>query len=130
MISFFDRASLEHALTLPLPSHLRELLHRRINQIIDDGLADLTHLLVIEAGDIEAMVRKEIGLSPLEFEGVRYGSPGFTPRWDWIHDYGPAYEMIYCIGNDGFAFLLLIIKADEASPFESLCQQELNSRAE
>lgn len=130
MLSFYDRASLRHALTLPLRAGLKELLHKRIHQIFDDGLADLTHLLVIEAGDTEAMVRKEILFSPLEVEGVRYGSPGFIPRWDTIYDHGPAYEMIYCMGNDGFAFLLLVIKAEEGSPFESLCQRELHGGGE
>lgn len=130
MLSFYDRASLRHALTLPLRADIKELLHKRIHQILDDGLADLTHLLVIEAGDTEAMVREEVGFSPLEVEGVRYGSPGFTPRWDWIYNHGPAYEMIYCVGNDGFAFLLLIMKAEEASPFESLCQRELHGGGE
>ena len=130
MLSFYDRASLRHALTLPLRSDIKELLHTHIKQIFDDGLADLTHLLVIQPGDTEAMVREEIGFSPLEVEGVRYGSPGFIPRWDSIYDHGPAYEMIYCIGNDGFAFLLLIIKAEEAPPFESLCQRELHGEGE
>jgi len=130
MLSLYDRASLRRALTLPLRADLKELLHKRIRQIFDDGLADLTHLLVIEAGDIEAMLREEIGFSLLEVEGVRYGSPGFQPRWNLIHDHGPAYEMIYCIGNDGFAFLFLIIKAEEAPPFELVCQRELNSGGE
>ncbi|WP_397586630.1 hypothetical protein [Sphingobium fuliginis] len=108
MLSFYDRASLRHALTLPLRAELKALMHKRIHQIFDDGLADLTHLLVIEADDTEAMIRNEIGFSPLEFEGVHYGSLGFTPLWNYIHNHGAVYEMIYCIGNDGFAFVLLV----------------------
>lgn len=108
MLSFYDHASLRHALTLPLRADLKELLHKRINQIFDDGLADLTHLLVIEADDTEAMLQKEIGFSPLEVEGVRYGAPGFTPRWNWIHNHGGWFELIFCVGNDGFAFVLLV----------------------
>lgn len=108
MLSFYDRVSLRHALTLPLRADLKELLHKRIHQIFDDGLADLTHLLVIEAGDTEAMVREEIGFSPLEVEGIRYGSPGFFHRWDWLEDHGGWFELIFCVGNDGFAFVLLV----------------------
>ena len=108
MLSFYDRASLRCALTLPLWADLKELLHKRIRQIFDDGLADLTHLLVIETGDTEGMVREEIGFSPLEVEGVRYGAPGFIPQWNWLEDHGGWFELIFCIGNDGFAFVLLV----------------------
>ena len=89
MLSFYDRASLRRALTLPLRADLKELLHKRIYQIFGDGLADLTHLLVIEAGDTEAMVRAEVAFSPLE-------------------DHGGWFELTFCVGNDGFAFVLLV----------------------
>ncbi|GLV24470.1 hypothetical protein [Sphingobium sp. TomTYG45] len=108
MLSFYDSASLRHALTPPLRPDLKELLRKRIEQIFDDGLADLTHLLVIEADDTEVMVQKEVGFSPLEVESVRYGSPGFIPRWDILHDHGGWFELIFCVGNDGFAFVLLV----------------------
>ena len=108
MLSFYDRESLRRALTLPLRANLKELLHKRIHQIFNDGLADLTHLLVIEAGDTEAMVCDEIGFSPLDVEGVRYGSPGFIHRWSWLEDHGGWFELIFCVGNDGFAFVLLV----------------------
>ena len=130
MLSLFDRTSLEHALTLPLPKHLRELLHRRINQIIDDGLADLTHLLVIEEGDTEAMVQREIGFSPLEVEGVRVDEPSFIPRWDGIFDHGSVYEMIFCIGNDGFAFVLLVQHSTGGAwpELREACRREVGGR--
>ncbi|WP_257540715.1 hypothetical protein [Sphingobium sp. CFD-1] len=108
MLSFYDRPSLRHALTLPWQADLKGLLRKRIDQIFDDGLADLTHLLVIEPCDTETMVQKEIGFSPLEVEGVRHGSPGFIPRWDILHDHGGWFELIFCVGNDGFAFVLLV----------------------
>ncbi|AMK24407.1 hypothetical protein [Sphingobium sp. TKS] len=108
MLSFHDRASLRHALTRSLRVDLKDLLHKRIHQILDDGLADLTHLLVIEASDTEAMVREEVAFSPLEVEGVRYGSPGFIHQWDWLEDHGGWFELIFCVGNDGFAFVLLV----------------------
>lgn len=115
MLSFYDRASLRDALTPRLRADLRELLHKRIHQIFDDGLADLTHLLVIEAGDTEDMVREEIGFSPLEVEGVRYGAPGFLPRWDIMHHHRGWFEMVFCIGNSGFAVVLLIEDAQNSS---------------
>ena len=115
MLSFYDRASLRSALTLPLSVDLKELLHKRICQIFDDGLADLTHLLVIEAGDTEGMVREEIGFSPLEVEGVRYGAPGFLLRWDIMHHHRGWFEMVFCIGNSGFAVVLLIEEVQNSS---------------
>ncbi|KEQ55323.1 hypothetical protein BV95_00486 [Sphingobium chlorophenolicum] len=115
MLSFYDRASLRHALKLPLRADLTELLHKRIHQIFNNGLADLTHLLVIEAGDTEAMMRHEVGFSPLEDEGVRYGSPTFIPRWDIMHHHIGWFEMVFCIGNSGFAIVLLIEDAQNSS---------------
>jgi hypothetical protein len=78
------------------------------------GLLDLTHILVIEPGDTEQAIVDAIGFSPLvsPLDGWRYGSNNFHPYWDgpvWRHD--GWFELIVTVGNDGFAFILLI--ADE-----------------
>lgn len=115
MLSFYRATGLRIALTLSLPGNIKALLRRRINRILDDGLGDYTHLVVLTAEDTEATLVEEIGFSPLEHDGQRYGSPGFIPRWDVLHDHGEWHEMTFCIGNDGWAVVLLIENAQLSS---------------
>ncbi|MDX3911345.1 MAG: hypothetical protein QHC67_16235 [Sphingobium sp.] len=118
MLSLYDRTRIENALALPL----REDIKGRIRSILKDGLADLTHLLVITNEDNEAMVQEEVAFSPLENDGIRFGEQGFRPGWDWLHDHGGWFELVYCIGNSGFAFVLLVEDGEETSRLANLCQ--------
>lgn len=113
MISLPDRAAMDHALTLPLRAAIKAILHERIAQVIADGLDDLTHIIVLSPGDTEAMLKAEVLFSPLEREGMRYGQPGFETWWDWLHDHGGCFELIYCVGNSGFAFILFLEDCDD-----------------
>lgn len=115
MLSFYRAAALRTALTLSLPSNIKALLRRRINRILEDGLGDYTHLVVLTVADTEAMLVDEIGFSPLEHDGRRHGAPGFIPRWDILHSHGDFYEMTFCIANDGWAVVLLIEDAQDSS---------------
>lgn len=108
MLSLPDRAAMDRALTLPLRDDIKILLRRRIDQVVDDGLDDYTHIVVLCPGDTEAALKAEVLFSPLEREGVRVGQPGFEPYWDWLHNHGGWFELIYCVGNSGFAFLLFL----------------------
>ncbi|MDO7833675.1 hypothetical protein Q4610_01325 [Sphingobium sp. HBC34] len=58
------------------------------------------------------MLKAEVLFSPLEREGRRWGDPGFQTWWDWLHDHGGWFELIYCVGNSGFAFVLFLEDAD------------------
>lgn len=119
MLSFYRATGLRIALTLSLPGNIKALLRRRISRILEDGLGDYTHLVVLTAEDTEAMLVEEIGFSPLEHDGQRYGSPDFIPRWDILHDHGGFYEMVFCFGNAGHAVVLLI-EDDQVSSFPEI----------
>lgn len=113
MLSLPDRAAMDNALTLPLRDDIKVLLRKRIDQVIADGLDDLTHIVVLCSGDTEAMLKTEILFYPLEREGLRFGQPGFETYWDWFHDHGGWFELIYCVADSGFAFLLFIEDRDD-----------------
>lgn len=113
MLSLYDGASIERALSLPMDPRLHDLLASRIATLSSrcgPASDDLTHFLVVEAGDTEAAIVAEIGFSPLVniIDGVRFGSPGFHQSWDWLQDLGGWFELIMAVGNGGFAFVLLI----------------------
>tara|TARA_B100000378_G_scaffold228433_1_gene192867 strand:+ start:931 stop:1332 length:402 start_codon:yes stop_codon:yes gene_type:complete len=112
MLSLPDRAAMDHALTLPLRPDIKFILQERITQVIAEGLDGLTHIVVLCPGDTEAMLKAEVLFSPLEWEGRRWGNPGFQTWWDWLHDHGGWFELIYCVGNSGFAFILFLEDAD------------------
>ena len=100
MLSLPDRAAIEAALSEPLPSGLRELITGRLSQEIGGhtyDLAGLTHIVVVEPGDSEADLRQEVGFSLLD-----------DPCWDWFQANDGWFEFIVIVGNDGFAFVILI----------------------
>lgn len=127
MLSLYDRVSMAHALRLPLDPQLHSLLAARIEQLTAGpyDLTELTHYLVVEAGDAEAEILAEIGFSPLTnaIDGERFGSPAFQPSWDWLHDHGQWFEMIVTVGDSGFAYVLFIEDSERLAPeLLSLCR--------
>lgn len=110
MLSFDTKASLIEALALPLDPVLHGLLTARINDALARGLADLTHILVVQPGDTEADVVEAIGFSPLvhRIHGTRYGDPDHEPDWDWRLEHEGWVELGYCVGDSGFAFIILL----------------------
>lgn len=116
MLSIHDRASMAQTLTLDLQPQLKALLADRINSLPAD-LIDYTAYLVVEPGDTEEMIKREVGFSPLvePIDGIRYGRPGFQPYWGWLQDHGGIYEMIVTFGST-FAYILLILDADGILP--------------
>lgn len=109
MLSLPDRASVQRAIAAADP-RLASLLSARLTLSDANGIADLTHYLVIRPGDTEADVIDAVGFSPLvnPLDNVRHPDPAFLPWWDWLHDLGGWFEMIIAVGNEGFAFILLI----------------------
>jgi hypothetical protein len=102
----------------PVDASLRQLLAERVADWTTSGLLDLTHLLVVEAGDTEQAILDEVAFSPLvsPLDGRRWGSPGFEPHHDWLEDHGDWFELAFTVGNDGFAFVLLIPDAADTDP--------------
>lgn len=104
-----------NAVTCP---KLRRLLADRLIDTVQCGLESLTHVLVIEAGDNEAAIVEAIGFSPLttRIDGIRNG-----PDWDWLERHSGWWEVLYTVGNAGFAYIVLI-QDDDRLPAAQLCR--------
>ena len=126
MLSIYDCASFEGAAARTTDPQLHGLITRHWSSAQARGLAELTHIVVIQRGDDETTVEAEIGFNPLvsPLDGTRYGTSNFQPHWAWLQDVGGWYEMIVTVGNSGFAFILLIDKSDGALPeLRQLCEE-------
>ena len=118
MISIFDAASLSAALATKLDPRLRVLIEQRIASARKNGLAEMTHIVVVQPGDTEAVIVAEIGWSPLvnPIDECRHGQSGFVAPWDWFQMHDRWCEMVVTVGDSGFAFILLIEDAPDADP--------------
>lgn len=111
MLSLYDRQTMAHALSLPIDPKLHALLIDRISQLTPE-LIEMTHYLVVEAGDTEADLVRELGFCPIEVvDGV--------PALDWLHDHGGWFECIQTVGDSGFAYHLFVEDGEGALP--TLC---------
>ena len=119
MLDLPDTKTLRAALDQPLKDNLKRLLEDRLADTVHCGLQELTHVLVIEADDGEAAVFDAVGFSPLR---SRIDDEQNKPDWDWLERHDGWWEALYCVGDSGFAFILLIEDADH-SPFAQLCRQ-------
>lgn len=118
MIDLPNAAAIRAALRQPLPPQLHDLIANRLKLASDNGVADMTHILVVQPNDTEADIIEAIGFSPLvdPLSAGRFGTAEFQPYWAWLQDLGGWYELIHTVGNSGFAFILLIDKADGVLP--------------
>jgi hypothetical protein len=107
---FGTAAAITAAPTDTTNPQLAKLLADRVQDWAATGLLDLTHLLLVEAGDTEEDIIEEIGFSPLvnPLDGRRFNTRGFKPHWDWLEKHDGFFEMIVTVSNAGFAFVLLI----------------------
>lgn len=119
MINLPDMEAVRAALRQPLKPELKRLLADRLANTESCGLASLTHILVIEAQDTEAAVIDAVGFSPL---ASRIDGNSNQPDWDWLERHEGWWEALYCVGDSGFAFILLIENSDE-SPWAELCRK-------
>jgi hypothetical protein len=115
-----DRASMGHLLSLDLDAQLLQLLRTRFASLVTEhgDLTEWTELLIVEPGDRESDVVREVGFSPLvePIEGARYGSTGFHPFWDHLRDHGCGwYELTITFGST-FAYVLFIQDAEGTDP--------------
>jgi hypothetical protein len=132
MLSLYDKPSMEAALASPLDPRLHQLLADRIHDAAKTELLDLTHLVVVQPGDCEHTIAEEICLSPLTnpIDGERFGSPEFQPWWDFLEHRDGWFEMVICVSNSGFAFILLIQNAEGVQPeLLSLCRTYAEERS-
>lgn len=111
MITIYDRAAMARVLTLDLNPQLRVLLERRFASLvtIDGDLTDWTEFLVVQPGDGEADIVREVGFSPLvePIDGVRFGTDRFHPFWDHLTAHDGWYELTVSFGS-AFAYVFFI----------------------
>jgi len=127
MKTLFDRASMESALTLDLDPKLLALLKARIEGLVtaEHDLTECTEFVVVEPGDREEDLLREVGFSPLvePIDGARFGSNGFRPYWDWLARHDGWYELVESFGG-GFAYVLFVQDAQGVDPqLLALCRR-------
>lgn len=96
---------------------LRTLVEGLLRTAKERGLETLTHLAVLEEGDD---LVAELGFTPLHnpLTGLSYGQEGFEPHWDWLEVHSGWFELIYTVGDSGFAFILFV----REGPVAELCR--------
>jgi hypothetical protein len=114
MITLRTTTAVKSTLDLLADNQLRSLLTERTEQLTNAGegidLSDLTHFLIIQAGDTAGDAEHELGWSLLvnPVDGARFGDPAFTPSWEWIEDHGGWFEAVYILSDDGFGISLFV----------------------
>ena len=105
MLNLPDRASQLSVLDQPLEPTLHALIKGRVQDALSLGLAELTHIVVVEPYDTEDDLIEALGFSPLvsRLEGIP-----LQPDWEWLERHPGWIELVYTVGNDGFAFLVLV----------------------
>ena len=113
MIDMPDLDAILAALDTPLQPDLHELIVSRLQDAFACELADLTHVLVIQPGDTEAQIIDAIGFSPLvsRIDGHR-----LEPDWDYLEQHKGWWELVYTVGDSGFAFLVFVQRAAGVLP--------------
>lgn len=127
MITIYDRAAMAHVLTLDLGPQLRSLLERRFASLVTPwgDLTDWTEWIILEPGDDEDDIVREVGFSPLvePIDGARFGAKGFRPFWDHLDREDNHYLMMQSFGST-FAYVLIIPDAEGILPeLLALCRQ-------
>jgi hypothetical protein len=74
--------------------------------------------LIVQVGDVDAELEEEVAFSPLSnpLTGRRFGDREFQPSFDWLERHDGWFELIFTVGNDGFAFVVFIQDAEESDP--------------
>ena len=119
MLTIYDDQT---ALPRDLPADLRTLIEGHLTSAREQGLAELTHIAVIQPHDTEEVIANELGFSPFHnsLTGKRYGQAGFQPNWDWLEVHPGWFELIYTVGDSGFAFVLFTEKGE--SELARMCE--------
>ena len=125
MLSFNNAAAIAAApSTASIDPTLRQLLADRVHDWTATDLLELTHVLIVQAGNTEEDILDAVAFSPLinSLNDQRFGSKGFTPAWDWLERHDGWFELIATVGDSGFAFVLFIEDAEGVDPeLRALC---------
>lgn len=127
MITIYDRASMARVLTLDLDPHLHAILESRFASLVtvDGDLTDWTEFLIVQAGDTEQDIVREVGFSPMvePIDGIRFGSKGFEPFWDHLTDHDGWFELTMTFGST-FAYVLFVQDTEDVLPeLRCLCRR-------
>lgn len=113
------------ALVLTDPE-LRELVRGQLTTAKENGLDNLTCIAVVEPADSEQTIIDELGFSPLQnpLTETRFGDPDFIPAWDWLETHRGWYELIFTVGDGGWAFIIFTPKSEgaEQTGLAELCR--------
>lgn len=127
MLSISEAAALAAAPTcMSIDPHIRSLLAKRVKDWTDTAVLDLTHLIVFEIGDNEDDILREATINPLvdAVTGERYRSPAFMPHWEWLQKHNGFFELIWTVGNDGFAFVMIVCDEEGVdSEIRAMCHE-------
>ena len=104
---------------------LRELVRGHITTAKENGLENQTCIAVIEPADSEQIILDELGFSPLRnpLSETRFGAPDFSPAWDWLEVHLGWYELIFTVGDDGFAYIIFVPIGAKESDLTRLCER-------
>ena len=125
MQSFTTAKAIARAPRLMTDPKLKNLLTDRVRDWSATGLLDLTHLAIIEVGDTDVSIIDELAFSPLvnPLDGLRHGMDGFVLPFDYLEDHGGWFELFVTVGNDGFAFVLIVRDREGVDPeLLSMCR--------
>ena len=126
MISLPDLESMLAFLDQPLEPTLRQQIADNVHDAVTSGLADLTHLIVVEENDTEEDFLQTAAFSPYwnPLSCTRIGDPGFSPIWCWADQLGCwGWVALHTVGNGGFAFIILIPDREGIDPtLRTMCR--------
>ena len=96
-----NAASIDHFLTNHASPELAELINERMAELADYDdydIAELVHFLVVDPGDSQASISRELGFA--------FGDP--SRPWESISTREPWHEVLYVLGDDGFGLVIYI----------------------
>lgn len=107
MITLPDREAILAALINPALTDVRPIFEHLAR---NDDLLDLTCVAIVGCDDTERDIIEAIGWSPLvhPIDEIRSNDPSFQPYWDFLLRHDRHFGLIHSVGNDGFAYMLLI----------------------
>ena len=119
MIIMHDRISAARALASNLDPPMRAALVAELALLTasEHDLTDWTDIALIQPGDSEDDIGREVGFSPLidPISNVRFGKPGFEGGWDHLSMYGGVFRFVFTFGST-HATILLVPDADGILP--------------
>ena len=105
---------------------LRELVRGHLRRAKENGLEDLTCIAVVQPADSAQTFIDELGFSPFQnpLTETRFGDPDFIPAWDWLEVHPGWYELIFTVGDGGWAFIIFTPKSEgaEQTGLAELCR--------